>query len=209
MAIKLAYIDSESVTDNGWFGGVEAITLYTNNRALIETDATISGNAQAGDVVKLYNPNDPSDFCYGLVVAVGAPTTYTDAFSISYDDKVYTINTSSSYGYVIFESDTANGMQTMTNQALTYKIIPSIETAVYSEQYIRYSVKKRFAMEIDNYKRRYFDYIENFLIAKNMYVLDDCYPNGGSVYKVWLQDNSCELVNNAFKKSINFKIASS
>lgn len=194
---------------SGFDGDVEAITYTTADSAIIEftvLPAPPIGSISVGDIVVISKSTDPSDFLVGVITNTSLPTAYDAAIKIGFNPDVYSL--SGTTGYSISIESEARHSTRVINFADTYTITADVEAAVFSNKLIKYSNKVTYNLSIDNLRRSFFGAAKDILSADSLYIVDDCEGSNGYAYKIAITEDSFDLLNNKFRKRINFRIAS-
>ena len=195
--------DNETV--GAGFGITGPVTFTSYGDDWVEYVGLEIVGAAVGDVVKIYDGTDTNDFIYGVLKSIVAPTppdtNYT--YRIGYDSDVYTLNVANGYKLSFFSEDVTVKAAVSNSHSMT----TTTTTAVYSNQYIRYNVKRAHGLKINNLRRNFYGDFKDILDSAYIYAVDTCYGSSGDAYKVFIGSDTTESVNNKFKKSVPFKIA--
>ena len=156
-----------------------------------------SGSFDAGDVI--YVPYSDTGSVYAYCTN-GASRTF------NFDDEIYE-NVPSSIS-------TTNGSRwqvanVIYNDVDAYRISVSVSKALYSESYLTYNTSIDYILTIANKRREYFSgttnkSVRSLILTDNIVFTDDCKQ---VAYKTSFGQNGFELLNNRFKSSIEFNIA--
>jgi len=216
MATYFYSFDSYPDTDLTVSGNIESYTDDSSGSVTISTaeDFSLNSAVVVGDAIKLYSSSDTSIFVYGVVtgkVAVVGAGGWT--ISMSYDKNIYSDAISSMTSFLIYAKDLTESVQPYdeyitvnSDVSYSYRINTRVETAAYSEQYIRYKIKTYHDLILDSTRRYFFEDFSNIATSSNTIMIDDCGGPNGVAYKVYMPETTFELFNNKFRKDITFRI---
>lgn len=155
-----------------------------------------SGTFDTGDVVYIPYSDTGSVFAY---CTNGAARTF------SFDDEIYSAPSSIStttgkyweVGDIVY--DDVN----------TYRVLAEIENGLYSNSYITYSSSIDYKIIINNKRREFFENtqyksVKNLVLARDIVFSDSC---SEIAYGVGFAGSDFETLNNKFKSSLEFNIA--
>ena len=132
---------------------------------------------------------------------------------MSYDKNIYSDTISSMTNFLIYAKNLTESVQPYdeyitvnSDVSYSYRINTRVETAAYSEQYIRYKIKTYHDLMLDSTRRYFFKDFSNIATASNTIIIDDCGGPNGVAYKVYMPETTFELFNNKFRKDITFRI---
>lgn len=190
----------------------DVVQIQNTATGLLDVDCVgIVENYNVGDVVLLYSPLNgptPNEFVACVVYDV-TPSLYADiTLRLSYDYNVYTYSSSISYGAMLFT--TYDFSKSIENCSPSHTLSVSISNSAYSDRYVLYSSKRTYELKLNDIRRRFFDDIAGYsdaISAQTLFFVDDCFGLHGAAYKLFSDSASFELLNNKFRKTIDFKVA--
>ncbi len=215
MATYFYSFDSYPDTDLSVSGNIESYTDDSNGSVTISTGADFNLNVDVvvGDAIKLYNSSDTSVFVYGVLTGKVAVIGGGWDISMSYDKNIYSDAISSMTNFLIYAKNLTESVQPYdeyitvnSDVSYSYGIKTRVETAAYSEQYIRYKIKTYHDLTLDSTRRYFFEDFSNIATASNTIMIDDCGGPNGVAYKVYMPETTFELFNNKFRKDVTFRI---
>jgi hypothetical protein len=155
-------------------------------------EATPSGNFQARDIVKI-------SYADGFQKAVYAVCTdASGAASFKFDDNIYPVGLSSVTA-TIFRYDTTD-----VDSVNAYRIGIDIENGLYSKAYTQYAANTSYSLIIPAKRNDYFGIASTLVTNPDVVFADYC---DGVAYGVGFSDGSFDTLNNRFKSSLEFNIA--
>ena len=163
---------------------------------LIGTDtfreATPSGSFQARDIVKI-------SYADGFQKAVYAVCTdASGAASFKFDDNIYPVGLSSVTA-TIFRYDTTD-----VDSVNAYRIGIDIENGLYSKAYTQYAANTSYSLIIPAKRNDYFGITSTLVTNPDVVFANYC---DSVAYGVGFSDGSFDTLNNRFKSSLEFNIA--
>ena len=215
MATYFYSFDSYPDTDLSVSGNIQSYTDDSSGSVTISTpeDFNLNGAVVVGDAIKLYSSSDTSIFVYGVVTGKVASLGGGWDISMSYDKNIYSDAISSMTSFLIYAKDLTESVQPYDEYitvnrdvSYSYRINTRVETAAYSEQYIRYKIKTYHDLILDSTRRYFFEDFSNIATASNTIIIDDCGGPNGVAYKVYMPETTFELFNNKFRKDVTFRI---
>ena len=215
MAIYFYSFNSYPPTDLSVADAIDSYTDDSNGSVTISTgaDFNLNGGVVVGDAIKLYSSSDTSVFLYGVVTGKVALLGGGWAISMSYDNNIYSDAISSMTNFLIYAKNLTETVQPYneyitvnSDVSYSYRINTRVETAAYSEQYIRYKIKTYHDLILDSTRRYFFEDFSNIATASNTIMIDDCGGPNGVAYKVYMPETTFELFNNKFRKDVTFRI---
>lgn len=213
MATYFYYFDSYTPTATGLSGVIESYSSMGAGYASVDTDLSFSpaSSIDLGDVVMLYSSTDNTKFIYGVLNGISQVSTPEGeiigwGISISYDYRIYTDLLGNMNRFLIYAKDEGSYISVKENAVDSYKINANIETAAYSEQYIRYKVTTKYDLVIDPKRRNLLGDFFDVVKAKNIFIINDCENPNGVAYKLFMENDSFESFNNKFRKDVKFRI---
>jgi hypothetical protein len=208
MATYFYSFDSYPDTDAGVNGTIDSYSESSSGVVTITTDTgfSLDSDVVVGDAVKIYDASDSSKFIYAVLTGKAAVIGGGYNLGISYDYNVYADSLADMDKFVVYAKDYLTSITVNENVSYAYKINARIETAAYSEQYIRYKVKSYYDVILDSTRRYFFEDFSNIATASNVIMIDDCASPNGVAYKVYMPETAFELFNNKFRKDVTFRI---
>ena len=155
-------------------------------------EATASGNFQARDIVKI----SYSDTYQKAVYAVC--TSSAGAATFQFDDNIYPVGPSSITATIYLYNNTD------IDEVVAYRIGVDIQNGLYSKAYNQYAANTTYSLIIPS-KRNTFFGIASELVTKPDVVFGDLCDS--VAYGVGFSDGSFDNLNNKFKSSLEFNIA--
>jgi len=150
-----------------------------------------SGNFQARDVVRIVYTDTYQKAVYGVCTN---PTTG----EFTFDEDVYPVGPSqinaTVYVYNTTDIDTVGA----------YRIGVDIENGLYSKAYTQYATNVTYSLIVPTKRTEYFGVAKTLLNSPNVVFADYC---DSKAYGVGFSDGSLDLLNNRFKSSLEFNIA--
>lgn len=215
MATYFYSFDSYPDTDLSIADAIDSYIDDSNGSVTISTgsDFNLNGDVVVGDAIKLYSSSDTSVFVYGVVTGKLPLLGGGWDISMSYDKNIYSDAISSMTRFLIYAKNLTESFQPYdkyitvnSDVSYSYRINTRVETAAYSEQYIRYKIKTYHDLILDSTRRYFFEDFINIATASNTIMIDDCGGPNGAAYKVYMPETTFELFNNKFRKDITFRI---
>lgn len=168
-----------------------ALTLTSSNTL---QENVISGAFQIRDVVKI--SHTPSGSYERAVYAVC--TNDVGAAEFTFDDNIYPVSLSSITA-TIFIYNSADVADTGS-----YRIGVDVENGLYSKAYLQYENNITYTLNIPTKRREYFGAASTIITQSNVVFADYC---EAKAYGVGLSEVSLNNLNNKFKSSLEFNIA--
>lgn len=215
MAIYFYSFNSYPSGDNSLEGNIDSYTQSSSGVVTITTETSFSLNTdvEVGDVIKLYDNSDSSNFIYAILTAKTGIVGGGFELSISYDYNIYNDDLANMDKFIVYAKELHPAGQpnnkyitSTQNVSSSYRINARVETAAYSEQYIRYNIKKYYDVILDNTRRSFFESFSNIATSIDVIMVDDCSSPNGLAYKVYMPEANFELLNNKFRKSVTLRI---
>jgi len=215
MAIYFYSFNSYPDGDTSLEGSIDGYTQSSSGVVTITTENTFSLNTdvEVGDVIKLYDNSDTSNFIYAILTAKTAIVGGGFELSISYDYNIYNDDLANMDEFIVYAKELHPAGQpnnkyitSTQNVSSSYRINARVETAAYSEQYIRYNIKKYYDVILDNTRRSFFESFSNIATSIDVIMVDDCSSPNGLAYKVYMPESNFQLLNNKFRKSVTLRI---
>lgn len=155
-------------------------------------EATPSGNFQARDVVKISYTDTYQKAVYAVCTsAVGAAT-------FQFDENIYPVSLSSITA-TIYQYNTTD-----VHQVDVYRVGVDIENGLYSKAYNKYSANTTYSLNIPSKRNNYFDGLNTIITQSDIAFADYC---DNKAYGVGFAEGGFDLLNNRFKSSLEFNIA--
>ena len=215
MAIYFYSFNSYPEEDSSLEGIIDGYTQSSSGVVTITTENTFSLNTdvEVGDVIKLYDNSDTSNFIYAILTAKTGIVGGGFELSISYDYNIYNDDLANMDEFIVYAKELHPAGQpnnkyitSTQNVSSSYRINARVETAAYSEQYIRYNIKKYYDVILDNTRRSFFESFSNIATSIDVIMVDDCASPNGLAYKVYMPESNFQLLNNKFRKSVTLRI---
>ena len=215
MAIYFYSFNSYPELDSSLEGSIDGYTQSSSGVVTITTENTFSLNTdvEVGDVIKLYDNSDTSNFIYAILTAKTGIVGGGFELSISYDYNIYNDDLANMDKFIVYAKELHPAGQpnnkyitSTQNLSSSYRINARVETAAYSEQYIRYNIKKYYDVILDNTRRSFFESFSNIATSIDVIMVDDCSSPNGLAYKVYMPESNFQLLNNKFRKSVTLRI---
>jgi len=215
MAIYFYSFNSYPEEDSSLEGSIDGYTQSSSGVVTITTENTFSLNTdvEVGDVIKLYDNSDTSNFIYAILTAKTSIVGGGFELSISYDYNIYNDDLANMDEFIVYAKELHPAGQpnnkyitSTQNVSSSYRINARVETAAYSEQYIRYNIKKYYDVILDNTRRSFFESFSNIATSIDVIMVDDCSSPNGLAYKVYMPESNFQLLNNKFRKSVTLRI---
>ena len=215
MAIYFYSFNSYPDDNIGLTGNIDGYTQSSSGVVTITTENTFSldTDVEVGDVIKLYDNSDSSNFIYAILTAKTAIIGGGFELSISYDYNIYNDDLANMDKFIVYAKELHPSGQpnnkyitSTQNVSSSYRINARVETAAYSEQYIRYNIKKYYDVILDNTRRSFFESFSNIATSIDVIMVDDCSSPNGLAYKVYMPESNFQLLNNKFRKSVTLRI---
>jgi hypothetical protein len=215
MAIYFYSFNSYPEEDSSLEGSIDGYTQSSSGVVTITTENTFSLNTdvEVGDVIKLYDNSDTSNFIYAILTAKTGIVGGGFELSISYDYNIYNDDLANMDEFIVYAKELHPAGQpnnkyitSTQNVSSSYRINARVETAAYSEQYIRYNIKKYYDVILDNTRRSFFESFSNIATSIDVIMVDDCSSPNGLAYKVYMPESNFQLLNNKFRKSVTLRI---
>jgi len=215
MAIYFYSFNSYPDGDTSLEGSIDGYTQSSSGVVTITTENTFSLNTdvEVGDVIKLYDNSDTSNFIYAILTAKTGIVGGGFELSISYDYNIYNDDLANMDEFIVYAKELHPAGQpnnkyitSTQNVSSSYRINARVETAAYSEQYIQYNIKKYYDVILDNTRRSFFESFSNIATSIDVIMVDDCASPNGLAYKVYMPESNFQLLNNKFRKSVTLRI---
>ncbi len=155
-------------------------------------EATPSGNFQARDVVRIVYTDVYDKAVYAVC------TNGSGAATFEFDDNIYPVSLSSLSGTIYLYNSTD------VHSVDAYRVGVDIENGLYSKGYIQYAANTTYSLIIPTQRNKYFDSIDTIITQPNVAFADLC---DSKAYGVGFSDGSFDLLNNKFKSTLEFNIA--
>ncbi len=155
-------------------------------------EATATGNFQARDVVKISYPDGYQKAVYAVC------TDALGAASFKFDDNIYPVGLSSITA-TIFRYNT-----TEIDSVDVYRIGVDIENGLYSKAYTQYAANTSYSLVVPARRNDYFGIASTLVTNPDVVFANYC---DSVAYGVGFSDGSFDTLNNKFKSSLEFKIA--
>jgi hypothetical protein len=171
-------------------------TVVNINLNLLGSDtlreATATGNFQARDVVKISYPDGYQKAVYAIC------TDASGAASFKFDSNIYPVGLSSITA-TIFRYNTTD-----IDSVDVYRIGVDIENGLYSKAYTQYASNNSYSLIVPARRNDYFGISSTLVTNPDVVFANYC---DGVAYGVGFSDGSFDTLNNRFKSSLEFNIA--
>jgi hypothetical protein len=161
----------------------------TSDNTLEEVSPT--GNYQARDVVRIVYTDVYEKAVYGVCT-----NPVTGEFT--FDENIYPVGPSGITA-TIFKYNSTDVYETSV-----YRIGIDVENGLYSKAYSQYASNTSYSLIIPTKKSEYFGVASSIITPPNVAFADLC---DNKAYGVGLSDISLDTLNNKFKSSLEFNIA--
>ena len=178
----------------------QGINTTLNSVALTRTSSNTiredvaSGTFQARDVVRItYTPSGSYQRA-GYAVCTNA----VGAAEFTFDENIYPVTLTSITGdiYLYNSADVAD--------TESYRIGVDVENGLYSKAYLPYENNNKYSLSIPTKRREYFGAASTIITQSNI-AFADYWEN--KAYGLGLSETSLTNLNNKFKSSLEFNIA--
>jgi len=170
------------------YNGIAFIKSADN---IIRATAGTIGAVQNRDVVKVVYTDVYEKAVYGVC-------TNQSTGEITFDENIYPVNPSSFTATVFLYNDTD------VDEVSVYRIGVDVENGLYSKAYNQYESNISYSLIIPAKRNQYFGVTSTIVTSPNVAFLDLC---DSKAYGVGLSDISLDTLNNRFKSSLEFNIA--
>lgn len=151
-----------------------------------------SGNFQTRDVVRIVYTDTYQKAVYGVC------TSATGAAIFEFDENIYPVGltqiTATIYKYNSTDVDQVNA----------YRLGVEIENGLYSKAYTQYANNITYSLIVPSKRNEYFGVSSELFTQPNIAFADYC---DNKAYGVGFSDGSFDLLNNKYKSSLEFNIA--
>lgn len=154
-------------------------------------EITPTGNYQARDVVRIVYTDTYEKAVYGVCT-----NAVTGEFT--FDENIYPVGPSGITA-TIFKYNSTDVYETSV-----YRIGIDVENGLYSKAYNQYASNTSYSLIIPTKKNEYFGVASSIITPSNVAFADLC---DNKAYGVGLSDISLDTLNNKFKSSLEFNIA--
>lgn len=161
----------------------------TSNNTLEEITPT--GNYQARDVVRIVYTDTYEKAVYGVCT-----NAVTGEFT--FDENIYPVGPSGITA-TIFKYNSADVYETSV-----YRVAVDVENGLYSKAYNQYASNISYSLIIPTKRNEYFGAASTIITSSDVAFADLC---DSKAYGVGLSDISLDTLNNKFKSSLEFNIA--
>ena len=141
------------------------------------------------DVVRIVYSDGFEKAVYGVA---------TSSIEIAYDTDIYPVGLSNFTGYVFVYNDP------VVESVSAYRINVDVENALYSKGYLQYKSSVSYSLIIPVKRNQYFGAASQIITNPNVVFVDYC---DSKAYGVGMSESSFSLLNNRFKSSLEFNIA--
>lgn len=149
------------------------------------------GSVQNRDVVKIVYTDVYEKAVYAIC-------TDQNAGTFKFDGNIYPVDLSSFTGTVYLYQSTD------VHEVTDYRIGVEIENGLYSKGYVQYAANTNYFLRVPTRRNNYFDATNTIITQPNVAFADYC---ENRAYGVGLSEGSFDLLNNRYKSSLEFNIA--
>ena len=149
------------------------------------------GGIQNRDIVKVVYTDTYEKAIYGICTDFGTG-------EITFDDNIYTASLTS-FTATVFEYD-----NTDVDDTSSYRINVDVENGLYSKAYNKYASNITYSLIIPAKRNNYFG-VASTIVTNSDVVFGDLCDN--KAYGVGFSDGSFDTLNNRYKSSLEFNIA--
>lgn len=154
-------------------------------------EITPTGNYQARDVVRIVYTDTYEKAVYGVCT-----NAVTGEFT--FDENIYPVGPSGITA-TIFKYNSADVYETSV-----YRVAVDVENGLYSKAYNQYASNISYSLIIPTKRNEYFGAASTIITSPDVAFVDLC---DSKAYGVGLSDISLDTLNNKFKSSLEFNIA--
>lgn len=154
-------------------------------------EITPTGNYQARDVVRIVYTDTYEKAVYGVCT-----NAVTGEFT--FDENIYPVGPSGITA-TIFKYNSADVYETSV-----YRVAVDVENGLYSKAYNQYASNISYSLIIPAKRNEYFGAASTIITSPDVAFVDLC---DSKAYGVGLSDISLDTLNNKFKSSLEFNIA--
>lgn len=149
------------------------------------------GGVQNRDVVRIVYTDTYEKAVYAIC-------TDQNTGRFEFDDNIYPVSLSSFTGTVFQYNNTD------LHSVDLYRIGVDIENGLYSKAYTKYAANTNYFLRVPTKRNDYFDATSTIVNEPNVVFVDLC---DNKAYGVGFTDGSFDLLNNRYKSSLEFNIA--
>lgn len=154
-------------------------------------EITPTGNYQARDVVRIVYTDTYEKAVYGVCT-----NAVTGEFT--FDENIYPVGPSGITA-TIFKYNSAD-----VHETSVYRVAVDVENGLYSKAYNQYASNISYSLIIPTKRNEYFGAASTIITSPDVAFADLC---DSKAYGVGLSDISLDTLNNKFKSSLEFNIA--
>ena len=170
------------------YNGIAFIKSADN---IIRATAGTIGAVQNRDVVKVVYTDVYEKAVYGVC-------TNQSTGEITFDENIYPVNPSSFTATVFLYNDTD------IDEVSLYRIGVDVENGLYSKAYTQYAANTTYSLIVPVRRNEYFGIASTLVTNPDVAFVDLC---DSVAYGVGFSDGSFDTLNNRFKSSLEFNIA--
>lgn len=170
------------------YNGIAFIRSADN---IIRATGGAIGSIQNRDVVKVVYTDTYERAIYGIC-------TNATTGEITFDDNIYSASLAS-FTATVFEYN-----DTDVDEVNTYRIGVDVENGLYSKAYSQYTSDIAYSLIIPSRRNSYFGVASTIVTSADVVFADYC---DNKAYGVGITDISLDTLNNKFKSSLEFNIA--
>ena len=149
------------------------------------------GGVQNRDVVKIVYTDTYEKAVYAIC-------TDQNAGTFEFDGNIYPVALSSFTG-TVYQYNSAD-----VHEVTNYRVGVELENGLYSKAYTQYASNTNYFLRVPTKRNDYFDATDVIITQPNVAFADYC---DNRAYGVGLTEGSFDLLNNRYKSSLEFNIA--
>lgn len=166
-----------------------SINLISSNTL---REATATGNFNLKDVVRIVYTDGYEKSVYAICTNVVGAATF------EFDDRIYPVSLST------FNSEIRVYNSVTVHTADVYRIAVDVENGMYSKAYTQYASNISYSLIIPQKRIGYFGASDVIITSPDVVFVDFC---DTVAYGVGLSEKSLDMLNNKFRSSLEFNIA--
>ena len=149
------------------------------------------GGVQNRDVVRIVYTDTYEKAVYAIC-------TDQNTGRFEFDSNIYPVALSSFTG-TVFQYNSTD-----VHEVDVYRVVVDIENGLYSKAYIQYAANTTYTLRVPTKRNDYFNATSTIITQPNVAFVDYC---DNKAYGVGLSEGSFDLLNNRYKSSLEFNIA--
>jgi hypothetical protein len=171
------------------------LTQISNVTFTVTGDTLVAGSpvggVQARDAVKIVYTDQFQKAVYAICTDAATGT-------FAFDGNIYNVGLSSITGNVFPYNSTE------IDSVSAYKINVQVQNGLYSNAYIKYSSNTKYSLIIPSRRNDFFGIADTIVNEPNVVFVDLC---DNKAYGVGFNDGNFDTLNNRFKSTLEFNIA--